>query len=141
MTSGVPQGSVLGPILFTAAVHSLPADLSRWIKICADDAKLYRSISDSTDTNKLQKDLDTLTARSGTWQLPFHYAKCKVIHNGSRDQKSQMQLRHGRPYAGVGGRKERSMTYFGQGTLVPSPDIFSRFQNSQNNTYYQEHVC
>lgn len=54
--SGVPQGSVLGPTLFVAAVHSIPEDIRSSVKIYADDTKLYRPLRSQSDVQALQKD-------------------------------------------------------------------------------------
>lgn len=83
VTSGVPQGSILGPILFIAAVHSLPESVKSSVAIYADDTKLYRPIASQEDTEVLQNDLDALVAWSARWQLPFNTAKCKVMHIGA----------------------------------------------------------
>ena len=85
--SGVPQGSVLGPILFTAAVQSLPNDIRSSILIYSDDTKVYRPVTTRADAEDLQRDLDTLTAWSVAWQLPFNCAKCKVMHVGASNPR------------------------------------------------------
>ena len=56
-TSGIPQGSVLGPILFLIFVKDLPDGVSSTIKLFADDTKLYREIQTPEDSQELQKDL------------------------------------------------------------------------------------
>ena len=56
--SGVPQGTVLGPILFLAFINDLPECIRLKIKLFADDAKLYRKIKEKEDHNILKQDLD-----------------------------------------------------------------------------------
>ena len=84
--SGVPQGSVLGPTLFVAAVHSIPEDIRSSVKIYADDTKLYRPLRSQSDVQALQKDIDTLVEWTERWQLPLNTAKCKVMHMGASNQ-------------------------------------------------------
>jgi len=63
VTSGVPQGSVLGPLLFLAYANDLWRNMESTITLFADDCVIYRKIIKSKDTDKLQKDLDRL----GEW--------------------------------------------------------------------------
>ena len=60
VTSGVPQGSVLGPLLFFAYVSDIWRNIESNIRLFADDCKIYRKIKDSTDIDKLQTDLNRL---------------------------------------------------------------------------------
>ena len=64
VTSGVPQGSVLGPTLFVAAIQSLSKGIASAIMIYADDTKMYLPVSTEEDAGQLQSDLDTLFAWS-----------------------------------------------------------------------------
>ena len=65
--SGVPQGSVLGPILFLCYINDLPNNIVSNIKLYADDALLYRVIRSTSDSNTLQLDLDSLMQWAFTW--------------------------------------------------------------------------
>ena len=82
--SGIPQGSILGPVLFTVFINDLPDDLLSTCKIFADDTKLYNSSDRST---VLQCDIDKLLIWSNTWNLYFNAEKCKVLHIGNQIQK------------------------------------------------------
>ena len=77
--SGIPQGSILGPILFTIFINDLPDAVQSNCKIFADDTKLYDK---SINHTKIQKDLDSLQAWSDTWNLKFNVSKCNVMHYG-----------------------------------------------------------
>lgn len=79
VTSGIPQGSVLGPILFSIFINDLPDNIVSNVMIFADDTKIYNSDSNS---NILQEDLNRLFAWSTDWLLPFNIDKCKVLHYG-----------------------------------------------------------
>ncbi|PJE77517.1 hypothetical protein CI610_03559 [invertebrate metagenome] len=77
--SGIPQGSVLGPILFVVYINDLPEIPVSQSPLFADDTKLYRQISNSEDVKILQNDLDNLQNWSDEWLLKFHPNKCKVL--------------------------------------------------------------
>ena len=63
VVSGVPQGTVLGPLLFSLHIHDIIADIESEIRLFADDCVCYREIKDKEDTLKLQRDIDRL----GNW--------------------------------------------------------------------------
>ena len=87
--SGVPQGSVLAPLLFAIYVNDLPDSLQCGIKIFADDTKLYRSVSHLSDSNALQEDLNAAVSWADEWQLRFNADKCKVLHIGRANQSQE----------------------------------------------------
>ena len=80
--SGVPQGSVLGPLLFLLYVNDLPDWIKSSIKMFADDTKLWSTISDVDDKQKLQDDLRKLNEWSDKWLLKCNPDKCRVMHVG-----------------------------------------------------------
>jgi hypothetical protein len=65
VTSGVPQGSVLGPLLFLAYVNEIWMNIDSTIRVFADDCIIYRKIVNNTDVERLQKGMDTL----GEWAV------------------------------------------------------------------------
>lgn len=79
VTSGVPQGSVLGPLLFLIYVNDLPNNLASSIKLFADDCVIYREIKNSNDVSFLQQDLDTIDNWCSTWHMTLNINKCKVM--------------------------------------------------------------
>ncbi len=79
MTSGVPQGSILGPTLFLIYVNDLPDSISNSIKMFADDTKIYKIIKTTDDCASLQGDLDSLSRWSKNWLLQFNETKCVVL--------------------------------------------------------------
>ena len=82
VTSGVPQGSVLGPVLFIIYVNDLDTNLLGKIAKFADDAKLGHKAVNERDRVTIQRNLDTLFDWSCTWQINFNLSKCKVMHIG-----------------------------------------------------------
>ena len=85
--SGIPQGSVLGPILFIIFINDLPDTIESSLKIFADDTKIFRIVESLADKEKFEKDLTRLMEWSNKWLLPFNLDKCKVTHLGSQNQK------------------------------------------------------
>ena len=78
VTSGVPQGSVLGPVLFLAYINDITTGVRSSMRLFADDSKVYRIIYDENDEKQLQCDLNTLQKWSENWQLRFHPDKKNV---------------------------------------------------------------
>ena len=79
VTSGIPQGSVLGPILFVIYINDLPECVEANTYLFADDTKIFREIKTEADRKHLQDDLDKLQQWSATWLLKFYPNKCKVM--------------------------------------------------------------
>lgn len=79
VTSGVPQGTVLGPILFLIYINDLSDNIKSKVRLFADDAVLYRNIREANDTLRLQEDLNTLCKWEEQWQMHFNPSKCVVL--------------------------------------------------------------
>ena len=79
VTSGVPQGSVLGPCLFLHYINELPEGIGSTVRLFADDTVMYLTIDNQTDSHRLQADLDNLAKWEKRWQMQFHPDKCQVL--------------------------------------------------------------
>ena len=88
VTSGIPQGSVLGPILFLVYINDLPDVVSNYIKLFADDTKIYSAIDNINSQENLQEDINNMSDWSSTWQLKFNEAKCKHLNLGPPTENS-----------------------------------------------------
>src|SRR4030088_2241731 len=84
--SGIPQGSVLGPLLFVIFVNDLPDCLSADAKskLFADDLKLIQCLHSSDDLEVLQSNVNSVLKWSTDWQLPIALHKCAVIIYGKQ---------------------------------------------------------
>ena len=80
--SGVPQGSILGLILFPIFINDLDNGLSSTLLKFADDTKLVRPVNNCTDGQELQLDLDNVRSWAGRWQMKFNVSKCNDMHCG-----------------------------------------------------------
>ena len=87
--SGVPQGSVLGPALFLVYINDLPDPVMNFVKIFADDTKVYSTISTTSDNDSImaQNDFTTLSDWSDIWELQFNIRKCKSLHIGRNNPR------------------------------------------------------
>ena len=85
VTSGVPQGSVLGPILFIYYINDMPDVVDCFIKIFADDAKTSNEIHTVEDSVTLQDSLDNLSTWTKLWGVNFNCGKCGVMHLGKNN--------------------------------------------------------
>ena len=77
--SGVPQGTVLGPLLFLLHINDLPSVITSQIWLFADDCLIYRPIRSSADCEALQRDLDSLERWSSAWGMKFNTKKCQIM--------------------------------------------------------------
>ena len=91
VTSGVPQGSVLGPVLFLIFINDLPLGIISLLSLFADDTKVFRRIvtdrsgqvqTSDRDREILQNDLDNIYKWAEKWKMEFNVDKCKVMHLG-----------------------------------------------------------
>ncbi|MCW4309234.1 MAG: reverse transcriptase domain-containing protein [Candidatus Thiodiazotropha endolucinida] len=80
VSSGVPQGSVLGPILFLLYINDLPDNVQSQVRLFADDTAVYLTINGPDSSAILQKDLDQLQQWEALWDMEFNPGKCQVLH-------------------------------------------------------------
>ena len=88
--SGVPQGSILGPLLFVLFINDISTGISTGTSIClfADDAKIWRAMSSVEDCNILQNDVNYLQDWCISNQMKFHSDKCKVVSINSKSSNT-----------------------------------------------------
>ena len=73
VTAGVPQGSVLGPLLFLIYINDLPDEITSSCKIFADDTSLFSKIENKSYSNfQLNKDLETISKWAFQWKMLFN---------------------------------------------------------------------
>ena len=90
--SGIPQGSVLGPVLFVIFINDLPDALNSTVKIFADDTKIYRPLRGPSDITRLQDDINAADKWSKDWQLHFNATKIHALHFGWKNEKHQYHI-------------------------------------------------
>ena len=92
--SGVPQGSVLGPILFLIFINDLDK-ATRMVEIMnkfADDTKLGHVVITDKERDQLQQALDELCNWSKNWGMEFNVKKCKVMHLGHNNKRFTYEM-------------------------------------------------
>ena len=89
VTSGVPQGSVLGPLLFLIYINDIDQKIVSRILKFADDTKLYSRAGSDEDIDKLRRDLRSLVDWSKDWLMMFNVEKCKVMHVGYSNRRAE----------------------------------------------------
>ena len=101
VTSGVPQGSVLGPVLFLIFINDLPLEILSPLSLFADDSKIFTRIvseKNKCETNNirgneiLQKDLNVIREWAQKWKMEFNVDKCKIMHIGRTNPKHSYNM-------------------------------------------------
>ena len=77
--SGVPQGTVLGPLLFLLYINVITSNIQYNIRLFADDCIMYHTIRSQDDSCKLQNDISSLLRWAETWQMRFNFEKCHIL--------------------------------------------------------------
>ena len=89
---GVPQGSVLGPLLFLVYINDLEDGVASNILKFADDTKIFRRVQTRQECRTLQDDLNRLDQWSAKWQMLFNQSKCKCLHIGRANGKEPYEM-------------------------------------------------
>ena len=80
VVSGVPQGTVLGPLLFSLHINDITSDIESEIRLFADHCVCYREIKNVDDAVKLQKDIDRLGSWARKWGMRLQPVKCNMMN-------------------------------------------------------------
>jgi len=84
--SGVPQGTVLGPLLFLCHINDLPDAVKSSVRLFADDCLLFRTIKSAKDHQLLQEDLKSLETWANNWGMRFNTKKCYILSIKNKSQ-------------------------------------------------------
>ncbi len=105
--SGVPQGTVLGPLLFLCHINDLPDRVQSQVRLFADDCLIYRDIKSPCDHHILQNDLTALESWARDWGMRFNAKKCYVLSVKHKSQhyytldNTILQRVSSNPYLGI----------------------------------------
>ena len=108
VTSGAPQGTVLGCLLFLIYINDLPDVINATAKIFVDDLKIYKAIRSPADQDDLQDSCTAIDAWQDTWQLPLNYSK--IEHLTINKQIDHTYTIHGVPIKKVDKVKDLGVT-------------------------------
>jgi hypothetical protein len=109
VTSGVPQGSVIGPLLFLIYINDLNSRVMSKIRLFADDAVIYREISDDADIETLSSDLNNVNLWCHEWGLELNLSKCTSVHFLRKSSNQQ----HTYTVNGINIKTSEEVTYLG----------------------------
>lgn len=128
VVSGIPQGSVLGPLLFVLYINDLPDKVISSILLFADDTKIFKEVDSITDSLIIQKDIEELEKWSTDWLLQFHPDKCHVLTIGKF-----ANIKHAHPYTLSEDQLEHVFTEKDLGILIDAELTFEEHISKQVN--------
>ena len=99
--SGVPQGSVLGPLLFVIYINDLPDELQNVIKMYADDSKVIAEVGEDGQVSNLQNDIDKIKEWCDKWSMCLNAGKCKIMRFGHKNPVNEQYIENERVILGV----------------------------------------
>ena len=111
--SGVPQGSILGPLLFLVYIDDIPQCIKHDSKVAifADDSKLFKIIEKPSDKFSFQQDLTQLSIWSDTWEMCLSIPKCKALNISRKKTPTKREYHlNGSPLATVSEIKDLGIT-------------------------------
>ena len=94
VTSGIPQGSVLGPILFLTFITDMTESVSSRCCLFADDSIIYREVTTESHCVSLQEDLDKFEQWESTWGMTFNPSKFNIIHIMRKKEPMLVHIPH-----------------------------------------------
>ena len=127
--SGVPQGSVLAPIMFQVYINDIQEGVTSYMNLFADDAKLLKIINNKEDCLALQRDIDKIWEWSKKWKLEFNAKKCHVMEMGKSKRRPTFDYKMGRETI-LKSREERDLGIVVQDTLSPEKHINGIFAST-----------
>jgi len=131
VTSGVPQGSVLGLLLFLVYINNMPTRVKSTTRLFADDSLFYRKIKSPTDTRALQEDLNAPQEWEQTWKMEFNPSKCEVMCITRKRNPIQATYSiHGHQLATVTTGKYLGVTFAGDLSWKAHVDARTKSANS-----------
>lgn len=128
VVSGIPQGSVLGPLLFVVYINDLPEKVISDIFLFADDTKIVNEINSINDSLIVQNDINELEKWSSDWLLKFHPDKCHVLSIGKF-----ANIQHAHNYRLQGNELEHVFVEKDLGILIDSEFTFEEHISKQVN--------
>ena len=94
LTSGLPKGSVLGPLLFLFYINDLPDLWMNVSKFYADDSKIIgKDVDTQEGVKRVQDDIDATSDWVDDWLMQLNDGKCAVVHMGKRNPKAKYTIR------------------------------------------------
>lgn len=93
--SGVPQGSILGPLLFLLFINDLPIRLKSENTLFADDLKIYSKINNTDDCIRLQEDIDRLSSWCALNDLELNISKCFAMNFSYKRYRTELSYKIG----------------------------------------------
>ena len=131
ITSGVPQGSVLAPVMFLVYINDLQENVGEnsYINMFADDAKIQKTVVKEDCCRKLQDDLNKLHEWSKTWQMEFNADKCHVIKFGRSEKRPQWNYTLGNETL-MEEEKERDLGVLVNNKLSPEDHINEKVRSA-----------